>query len=450
MTKPKPTARSVAHDVLDAWSGGGGFVDHLLHEALAESDLPARDRALATEIVNGVFRHRGRLDWELRSYCRGDFEEILPPVLNRLRAALYQIRFLDRIPAHAAVDEAVESSKRDYSLARYSGLVNGILRTAIRSPRELPGNDAPPLERLTVTASLPRWLAEYVVSQLGEAEAEAFALASVEVPPLFVRLNPRRTTRQQLQTDLEAQEIRSEPVEDVPESLRLLDRVVPELLDLHREGHFQVQDASSTLIGALAVPGENQLVLDGCCAPGGKLAHLASAAPESARVVGFDANPGRLDRVRENLERLGLGHVRTGAADFLSEDFPLPDRPDVILLDVPCTGSGTIRRRVDLKWRLEPADVAGAAETQRALLEAAAKRLAPGGRIVYSTCSVLTEENESVTERFLADHPDFEGLDARALLPPDSHRFVNPAGHLRTWPQRDNFDGVFAAVLQQR
>lgn len=439
----------MVHQVLDEWSVGSGFADQLLHANQADFQLPGRDRALATEIVNGVFRHRGRLDWELRSYCRGKFEDIPPPVVDRMRAALYQIRFLDRIPDHSAVNEAVEAVKTLPSLTHFSKLTNGILRTALREPRDVPGSEADVLTRLTVSASLPSWLAECLVTELGEADAEVFAMACLDVPPLFVRINDLKTSLEQAAADLTEREIEAVAMPGIPGCLRIQTRVVPELLDLHQQGHFQIQDASSTLIGLLARPSPGETAVDACCAPGGKLAHLAIQAGDDATVVGLDASAGRLERVRENLQRLGLPQVQVSQFDFLDEPFPLEPRPDLILLDVPCTGSGTLRRRVDLKWRLQAEDIAGAARTQIALLEKAAQRLAPGGRIVYSTCSILREEDEAVVEAFLASHRDFQILDAREKLPRESHGFVTETGLLRTWPQRDGLDGVFAAVLQR-
>lgn len=435
-------------EILAAWAKSGEYVDRLLHEALRLSRLDRRDRAFVTELVCGVFRNRGRLDWELAGLCSGDFLSLPDAVKDALRLGLYQIRFLDRIPVHAAVGESVEAVKRT-PVRGMAGLVNGVLRNAVRRPGPRLGEDAGDGE-LSRFYSLPPWLFGELSRQIGREPCVAFAQASLAPPPLYVRVNGSRASVAAAIESLRGDGAEVHEVDGVPGSLMVVSDGLPDELDAHRAGLIQIQDASSTLIGLLCSPRAGEAVIDACCAPGGKLAHLADLAGPDARVSGFDRSELRLEMTAENLRRLGFDGVRLECRDLETDDAPWSESPSLLLLDVPCSGTGTFRRRVDLKWRLSSDTVDQAVGVQRRLLENGARRVASGGRVVYSTCSVLARENEAVVMDFLSRHPDFALRDAGEILPEACRRFVDGNGFLRTWPHRDGLDGVFAAVLVRR
>lgn len=437
----------MATTVLDRWTVSDSFADRLLRRALVQCEtMPERDRALATELVNGVFRHRGLLDREISSLCRGDFKAIPLPVLNRVRVGLYQIRFLERVPHHAAVHEAVSSVKRT-RFQRYAGLTNALLRAALRTKPILPGSTSTTQEILAVLASLPVWLADSIVEELGDAEALAFGKACIEIPAIFGRVNTMRAKVDEVLGSLEDEGVTAEKHPVVPDVVQLPGSVVPELLQAHRKGMMQIQDPSSTLIGMLVDPRKGEVIVDACCAPGGKLAHLHTLSKGKATIYGFDKSERRLRKARENLERLGIPIDNLTVCDILTNMDNWPEEADAVLVDVPCSGTGTIRRRVDLKWRLSPDSPSRLAARQMEIIHQASTRVAAKGRLIYSTCSVLKAENEEIVDRFLEDHPDFKMVDAKDVLPKAMHRYVDDNGAIRTWPHRDGLDGVYAALL---
>lgn len=396
-----------------------------------------RDRGLLMELTAGTLRWRGAIDAVLTPFVSRPFGEIHEAVLAVLRIGVYELRHLTRMPAHAVVNEAVESV-RLLRQGRAAGFVNAILRSVERKRDELtlPGrpttNDREAwIAYLSTSLSHPRWLAERYFDRVGAAGAEAWCRYNNAIPSVTVRVVAATTTSDQATLEEELRTAGGTPSPLTPDAWRLPAGALTSLLDIVRD-RIAVQDEGSQLVAQRVAAAPGQRVLDLCAAPGGKSAMLARAVGATGLVISCDTRPARLAVLKQTLRHEGVP-VRVVRIDATT---PLPFGPvfDRVLIDAPCSGLGTIGRDPDVKWSRQPDSLARFSATQRAMLEQAAGTIAPGGRLVYATCSSEPEENADVVEAFLAAHPDFrrEGAD------------------LETRPDRDGLDAFFAAVLVRR
>jgi 16S rRNA (cytosine967-C5)-methyltransferase len=433
--------------VLDRVESARAYADLALHAALQDDRLSARDRAFATELVYGTLRWRGRLDFALGACCDRPLGELEPVVRTLLRLGAYQLLFLAPVPPRAAIDESVRCAQA-MGWARASGLVNAVLRQLARRRAALafPELASDPLAHLVHALSLPEWIARRWLDSVGAEEAAALARAANETPPLTARVNPLATTREQLLAELAPRWPEARLARHAPLGLSL-GHGDPGNDPAFREGRFTIQDEASQLVVEMLAPQPGEAVLDLCAAPGAKTTAIAERIGAQGLVVACDRNARRLELVGRAARRLGLGNVRLAHADGTQPLPPLPRAPFArVLVDAPCSGLGTLRRNPDARWRLRPEDPAALAPTQRALLECAARAVMPGGALVYSTCTLLAEENEAVIGSFLAAHAEFSPV-ARSELPEAVHAFVGADGFMRTWPPRHGIDGFFAARL---
>lgn len=376
-------SRRAAYEILLRVERDGAFVDELLH-AERMNELEERDRALTSEIVLGVLRRRGALDSMLEKPARKPMAEADLEVRTALRMGLYQMRYLDRIPPHAAVGESVELVKQG-PRAKAAGFVNAVLRRA--GPR--------PPEEQELELCHPAWLAARWKRNLGGAATDALLRANLERPQTWLRLNVRFDLGETVER------LRAEEVESAPGELPWTRRLVsgrPERTAAWREGRVRIQDVGSQAIAPLLGLEPGMTLLDLCAAPGGKTQHAVEILGSAAGVVACDLHPARLRRMRE----LGLYDVSLVALDAF-RGVPLRRKFDRVLVDAPCSGTGTLGRNPDLKWRLEPNDVPRLARQQRAILSSALGAVAPGGALVYATCSLEPEENEGVVEAALRE-----------------------------------------------
>ena len=452
-------ARRAAHQVLRAVHTGRADLATALERARRKLTDP-RDRALAGEIALGVQRRRAAIDHLLAQAATRPLSAITPAALDLLRAAAYQLLFLDRIPAHAAVADTVELA-RETGVARAAGFVNAVLRRLSddRRPRRLPA--APErvlrgayrgarrraaLDYLATTLSHPRWLVERWLDRHGLPAAEAWAQFDNAPAPVTLRANLARNSVAELQEILAAQGVRTTTTKLAPHGLVVVEG------NLHSvpaaaEGRFVLQEEASQLIVELAAPPEGSRVLDLCAAPGGKTVGLAERAGPGSLVVASDFRSGRIALLRRFLARMQSEHVPIVRLDATAQ-LPFARAFDCVLVDAPCSGLGALRRDPDIRWRRTPDDLPGLAATQFAMLRRASETVRPGGRLVYATCSSEPEENEQVVERFRAEHPEYD------LLAPDSGpgvpRVVDRDGCLRTLPFRDGVEAFFGAALLRR
>lgn len=429
------------------------FADLALHHTLANTELSGADRALATEIVYGTLRWRGRIDFMLRHVLDRDLAKLEPMIASVLRAGAYQILFTDRIPLSAAVDESVRCT-RALGAERACGLVNAVLR---RLGREHPEIALPPLEReprehLIHALSLPPWIAQRWLERFGPNDAAALALASNQPAPRTIRANRRRRS-----SDALLEQLRPE----FPEATRT--RLAPDAISLGRgaspgrdpaflAGDYTVQDEASQLVVELLDPQPGDCVLDTCAAPGTKSTAIAERIGDTGRVVACDRHAGRLRLVARDARRLDLETIATHRRDATK---PLADLVpegragfDRTLVDAPCSGLGSLRRNPDARWRIRASDVASLAKQQTALLDQASLVVAPHGTLVYSTCTLLADENEAVVEGFLDNHREFRRTPYKAL-PAELAPVLGRDGVLECLPHVHGTDGFYAVRLER-
>lgn len=447
---PPETARALAVDILDAVERRKAFADILLDRTLRAHELSAADRALLTELVYGTLRWRGRIDATLAQVTREAPEKMDGYVRNLLRVTLYQIFFLDRIPAYAAVNEAVETAKRRGGKGA-AGFVNAIARRCLREKERLATSEesGEPMRRLAATWSHPEWLVRQWLDYLGAAETEALLQANNQPAPLIVRANRLKISRDDLIQNFTTAGLDAAAAPHAPEAIALRGASAVERLPGFAEGQFFVQSEAAQLVSHLLDPKAGERVWDASAAPGGKATHLAELMDDRGEVVATDIAPRGIARIEENVRRLGLKSVRPLAADAAGElTAELAQRYDRILADLPCTGFGTLRSHPEAKWQKGEEDVRRLSQLQRKILDRLAGYLKPGGVLVYSTCTLTRAENEDVIEDFLRRHEDYTLENAADFLPPGAKRTVR-GKYFMTLPHRDDTDGFFAARLRK-
>jgi 16S rRNA (cytosine967-C5)-methyltransferase len=451
--------RLAAIEIVLAAEQSGRFVDQVLSVRLrAAGDLDPRDRSLLTELVFGPVRHRLTLDQVLSAFAARPLARTPRFALEAMRQALHQVLFLDRIPAAAAVNEAVALTRRRVAepVARFA---NAVLRHATAAAKRV-GESSPeddpravlpvrpgkafvfdrsifadpatdPLLHIAQTLSYPPWLFSRWAARWGTAEADALARAQNEAPDLVLRLQPLRTTAEEYGVLLAERGIASELLDDAAGLLRLRSAGAVEDLPGYGDGLFSVQDRNAASVVAFLDPLPNEAILDLCAAPGGKATQIAERQEDRGSVLAVDVSSRRLALVEQNASRLRLGSIETLAIDGRRIAERFAGRFDRVLLDAPCSNTGVLARRPEARWRVGEGSLRSLTVLQGELLEAAAGSLRPGGTLVYSTCSLEPEENRERIEAFLAGHDrwSLEGIVER-------------------WPHRDGGDGVFAARLR--
>jgi len=426
----------------------GGYADRLIDRELEKGRLTGPDRGLFPELVFGVLRRQGSLDHLLGLLVDKPLAALQPQPLTILRLGLYQLVHLDRIPVSAAVNESVNLAKK--MVPRAGGLVNAVLRNYVRRKDTLafPDPVLAPAASIAARHSIPEWLATQWLGQLGVPETESLAEASSQQPPLALRANTLRTTRDELLRLFGENGVPAVPCAHSPHGILVKERRQIPNLPGYREGLFAVQDEASQMVSLLLDPQPGERVLDCCAAPGGKATHLAQLMTDSGELIATDISRAKLPLIREAAQRLGICSLTAATADLhRPETFPAGDF-DRILLDAPCSGLGVIRRNPEAKWRLTPDDILRLAAAQKNMCPTAANMLKKGGVLVYSTCSTSREENEQVVQDFLSHHPDYVLEDLNGLFP-DMGELFTPEGMFRAWPHRHGMDGFFAARLRR-
>jgi 16S rRNA (cytosine967-C5)-methyltransferase len=436
----------VAVRVLERVETDAAFADLALDAELARRPLAPRDVGLATELVYGTLRWQRYLDWIIAPHSKRRLASLDVRVRALLRLSAYQLTFLERIPAFAAINDAVTLARGAPGVAEY---VNAVLRAFARrgaAERE-PAPPPDPIDALATRCSFPTWLAARWVRRHGRDTAEALMRALDERPPLAVRVNTLRTTREALANRLRLDDgVDARPARLAPEALIVEASVgAPGRWKAFADGACAIQDEASMLVARLLDPEPGATIVDACAAPGTKTTHLGQLLENRGRIIALDPQPARLGRVVDAARRLGVTIVEPveGRVEDLASRWA--GACDGVLVDAPCTNLGVVRRNPEVKWRRQPADIVAAAERQRVILTAAATLVKPGGRLVYATCSLEPEENDDLVREFLEARADFT-LDAPATFPihPDA------AGFVRCLPHVHGTDGFTAIRLRRR
>lgn len=437
--------RRTALEVLVRVARERAFADVLLGHRVAGFAAP--DRRLVTQLVLGTIAWQGRLDYELERVSSRPLETLTAEVLAVLRMALFQLRILTRIPRHAAVDTAVTLA-RDCAGEGAARFVNAVLRNALRTPAEIPVRERDEIAYLAVAHSHPRWLVAKFIEWFGARDAEAVLAANNQAAPNVLRLNLARGTADELAARLEREGFDILARGHFPETVVL--GSAP-LFDAHalRDGLCYPQAEASQLVARMLAPARGAVVADCAAAPGGKSTHLAELAGPGGRIIALDFSFAGLKKTRALAAHLGHRNVFVARADAAAAIPMRPQSLDYVLLDAPCTGTGTMREHPEIRWRLAPGDFTRMAVLQARMLDHAASLVRPQGVIVYSVCSLAPEEGSGVVTGFLARHPEF-ALDRTLALRERFGDLINDDGFLRTRPDRGGLDGFFAARMIRR
>jgi 16S rRNA (cytosine967-C5)-methyltransferase len=455
MMHPKTAAR---HGAIKALVGMEQE-DKLLTAALDELALPPQARPFAREITTGAVRHRTRLDYTLEPLLHKPLSRLDAPVRAALRLAAYE-RLVAGTPP-AAVANEYAAAMRDARLSSAVAFVNAVARRLPHTWRPSPDVAIDPARHLAIEYSHPAWLVERWLNRFGTAECSAVCAANNRIAPLSLRVNTRRASRDEVLERLRARGLAANAGHFSPDAVIVAAGGSPLDWAEWRDGLVMAQDEAAQLVGHWAASPPGQIVVDAASAPGGKATHLAQLMNDAGRVIACDVAAGRLKLVHENAARLGLHNIETRAGDFRRLTDGLPSA-DLVLLDAPCLGTGTLRRRPDAKWRKTAAQLKELIVLQCELLDAAAKVVRPGGHLVYSTCSLEPEENEGQARAFLERHSDWRVVSADALRAPGQIASASPVqskvvtpeviteeGYLRTSPHRHGCDGMFAVKFQR-
>lgn len=445
MANKQPSVRCLAAQILDKVLSQKIYADAALEQAFASNHLSDKDKALLVELVNGVIRWHGQLQWIIKSLYKGNFETVTPVLQRILEVSLYQLTHLSKIPGYAAVSEGVDMAKAEGG-KRWGNLVNAILRNYLRygSKIEFPSLEKDPAPAIAIRHSHPEWIIRRWLRQFGLENTVSFCEYNNKRPEISVRINTLKTDLQKTVGELEEDGFNVKPSAYFNDFLKVEKAANLVQTDLFRQGFITIQDESTALAPLLLHPQKGDVILDMCAAPGGKTGHLSTLMGDTGAVFAVDVNLQRLHAVKGNKRRLNFKSVLLVCADARK----IQVRPiDKILLDVPCSGLGVLARRADLRWRKTYNDIKAILQTQRSLLRQAASLVKNGGSIVYSTCTLEPEETTGQIEWFLEKHPEFYLTSDCETIP---ETFFSEDKYIISFPFLHGIDGAFAAKLKKR
>ena len=446
-------ARNTALKVLNKLDQGRQTLDGIL-DAIdpVTSRLSKRDRSLFNALIYGVLRWRGRLDYIISHFSDMPLKKIEPGVLNILRLGLFQIVYLDRIPDSAAVNTSVELARK-IGAPRAAGFVNALLRKAAVNYNGVafPALKSDAVAYFASAHSLPVWIARRWHHRYSPESLTALCETINTIPPITIRANTLKATRQQLMQSLEGHAEHILPATDAPDGviMKKLKRPIAEL-PAFRNGWFQVQDEAAQLVSLLLDPKPGESVLDACAGLGGKTAHLGQLMKNRGNITAMDKDENKLQQLGHEMQRLGISIVRPTRHDLnLNPGTKLRGNFDRILLDAPCSGLGVLRRNPDIKWKSGEADFKRHARVQKRFLENLVQLIKPNGILVYAVCSVEPEENEAVIDAFLKKNPKFVIDNSPGKLPKTVHSRAEPASGFKTLPLLNHMDGFYFVRLKR-
>ena len=435
--------RGLAVKILNRVDRTDAYLDKLLEIEIKNSNLVGADKALLFEIVHGVTRWEGRIDWILTGFYKGQFSKAIPNIKNALRVALYQILFLDKVPDYAAVNEAVEFVKKLQGQAA-ADLTNAVLRNIIRNKENIryPNPDEDINNYLSAYFSHPTWLVKRWLARFGREETEKLLIANNNKPNLTIRVNNLVTNPTEMKSLLNSVELKFSEGKFLKEFIRMNSLTNITDWEYFAKGYFSIQDESTGFPIKLLNISPGMRVLDLCAAPGGKTGFIADEMKNTGEIVAIDKFESRLKILEKNLTRLKVTNVVTKVTD--AADFEDEEGFDRVLIDAPCSGLGTLTKKPDLKWKRDLGDIRKIVNIQYELLKKGASLVKQNGFIVYSTCTIEPEENFELIKKFLSENPNFALVDAGELLP---KAVVDENGCVATLPHVHGIDGAFAAKL---
>lgn len=443
-------AREAALKILYEINENGAYSNIALNKYFSSEELRDIDRSFVTEMVYGAVKWKLTLDRVIAAYSNLKIEKLSPWILNILRLGAYQILYMSRVPESAACNESVNLAGR-YGHKGSMGFVNAVLRNIARNGpgMVIPSKEDDPAGYLNVRYSYPKWLAEKFISLFGAAFAEELLDAGNGTPELTIRTNTLRVKPEELIKLLGGEGVEAEAGRYAGEAVRIKSSVSVSRLEAFKNGLFQVQDESSMLPARVLAPEPGDMVFDACSAPGGKATHIAQLMKNMGIIIAGDVHEHKLKLIEDAASRLGIDIIKTELHDAGVPDRQYERAFDRVLLDAPCTGLGIVRRKPDIKWARETKDIVSITALQKKLIHTVSERVKPGGILVYSTCTVLPEENEDIIRDFLNVTEDFEQDDISPFLP-DGLAVYAKGCMLQLYPNRDGVDGFFIARLRRK
>lgn len=441
-------SRQLALQILRDIDRRNAYTDIAINRAFQQTSLNPRDRALCTELVYGIVRRQRTLDTLIDQLSQKPSNQQPPDLRRILHLGLYQLRYLDHIPSSAAVNTSVELAKEN-GLKRLSGVVNGILRQYLRlsnnnDPLVLPQD---PIKQLGILYSFPDWIIETWLKQWGKETTEKLCQWFNQTPTIDIRINPLKTTTETIEKKFQQANITVSHFPHFPQALRLEEKVGNiQTLPGFQAGEWTVQESSAQLVSYLLDPQPGEMIIDACAAPGGKTTHIAELMEDQGTIFACDRIPSRLKKVRENAQRLQLQSIQILEGD--SRQFQqFAEIADRVLVDVPCSGLGTLHRHPDIRWQQTPEKIQQLVRLQQELLTQAATWVKPQGTLVYATCTLNSRENEQIIQQFLTHHSQWkiESPPQTLLFTP----FVTPFGWLQIFPPQHHTDGFFMVKLKK-
>jgi 16S rRNA (cytosine967-C5)-methyltransferase len=436
--------RGSAVKILNRVERTDSYLDKLIESELRSEEINDLDKALLNEIVHGVLRWQMKLDWVLNGFFHGNFTKAEVTVKNALRAALYQIMFLDKVPHHAAVNEAVEFVKRIRG-EKAANLVNAVLRNILRNIDGIhyPDVTIDAAQYLAIMYSHPLWAVRRWMTRFGFTETQQLLSANNERPGLTLRINTMKVAAEGFLALLSNQNVVFERSKYLPQFITTSNLSNLSQSELFRSGNFSVQDESAGIACSLLDVQQGERIIDLCAAPGGKTTFIGEKLRNTGAVIAVDKYPTRLNLVKASCERLGIRNVELHGADgaeFVSE------AADKVLVDAPCTGFGVLSKKPDIKLKREQEDIQELVHLQKSLLNNAATLVKNGGVLVYSTCTIEPEENFGIARSFLESHPEFTIESAAHYIEPS---LVHPDGYVETFRHKHAMDGSFSIRMKK-
>lgn len=435
--------RKVAINILERIINEGAYSNIILSNELNNSDLSDKDKALVTEIVYGTLRRLKTIDTIIASFLK-DISIMDKKILNILRVAVYQMNYLDKVPSYAACNEAVEEAKEISD--KDSKLVNGILRNFVKKEGKFDIVFRNKIDEIAFDLSFEPWMVRMFIKQYGEHEALEILEGLNNTPKMTVRVNSIKGDYEEVYEELEEAGYNIEEGCICPEAISIKGGKGIENNQAFVDGKITVQDESAMLISPLLDLEEGMKVLDLCCAPGGKTTHIGELLNNTGEVLGFDLHENKLELVKENYERLGITNIKLAQMDATKLDAKLVSYADRVLLDVPCSGIGIIRKKPEIKWTKKRKDLKEIVEVQREILENAWEYLKTGGVMVYSTCTLNKEENEENIKWFLSKHKD--ATIEKVFIGKGANLCYDQMGTLTILPN-EYMDGFFVAKIKK-
>lgn len=438
--------RALALELLIDIMEHSAYCDRALHHAFEKYPLEQQERNFLMRLIEGTVERCIELDYRIDCFAKVKVKKQKPAIRNILRLSVYQIFYMDQVPDATACNEAVKLAEKR-KLYNLKGFVNGVLRTIIRERENMAWPEG--IKGISVRYSTPEWLVKRLINAYGEKRAASILATSFEHPGMIsIRCCMGRCHMEELQASLNQQNVRIEPDSLLPCAINISGYGVLQNLDAFQQGMFQVQDESSMLVGIVSGIKPGDTVIDICSAPGGKAMHAADILNGNGRVIAADLTKDKVRLIRENCLRLGYDNVEFYVNDAAILKTEWVGQADVLLADLPCSGLGVIRKKADIKYKTTPEDILALSKIQQNILQTAVSYVKPGGRLVYSTCTIAEEENEA-NVRFIEQELGLKAVSIEEMLPEGLKGLTGKKGYLQILPDMAGTDGFFIACFQK-